>query len=176
MCGENALENCSILTKIFSTALNYKNISWNRIKIWFNLWHWDWVKFCTYIMEKIRLIRFTKVLRQSKSSFCGNSNVFNSHMVFSKIYVKSTAGWPVKRKLISRNFPIKLCTVYSTNYRNYPSHFFRKKFVKAMVLLKKLLNSWFDEIFSVWQNFSFFHIYCALLWWKNFVKSIPMYM
>ena len=35
-------------------------------------------------------------------------------------------------------------------YRNLPScFFFGKKFVKATVLLKKLLNSWFDEkIFS----------------------------
>ena len=39
-------------------------------------------------------------------------------------------------------------------------HIFRKKFVKAMVLLKKLLNSWFDEIF--WFQLSFE---------KYFVKS-----
>ena len=29
-CGDNALENCIILT-----ALNHRNISWNQIKIWF---------------------------------------------------------------------------------------------------------------------------------------------
>ena len=34
-----------------------------------------------------------------------------------------------------------------------------RKFVKAMHLLKKSLNSWFDEIFFRWVrvNFSFFH-------------------
>ena len=33
------------------------------------------------------------------------------------------------------------------NYRNSLSHFFGKNFVKVTVLLQKLLNSWFDEIF-----------------------------
>ena len=42
------------------------------------------------------------------------------------------------------------------NYGNLLSRIFGKNFVKAMVLLKKLLNSWFDESFvSVRENFSF---------------------
>ena len=36
------------------------------------------------------------------------------------------------------------------------SHFFRKNFVKAMVLLKKLLNSWFDEFFFSEREFRVF--------------------
>ena len=34
------------------------------------------------------------------------------------------------------------------------SHTFFQNFVKATFLLKKLLNSWFDEFFSVRHNFS----------------------
>ena len=38
------------------------------------------------------------------------------------------------------------------------SHFFGKNFVKVTVLLKKLLDSWFDEFFfPVRENFSFFY-------------------
>ena len=40
------------------------------------------------------------------------------------------------------------------------SHFFRKNFVKALVLLKKLLNRWFDEIFFQWERFSRFFTLC----------------
>ena len=66
------------------------------------------------------------------------------------------------------------------NCRNSLSHFFRKNFVKSMVLLKKSLNSWFDEIFYQWERISRF----STLWIpqcgngrnslslkKNFVKS-----
>ena len=49
---------------------------------------------------------------------------------------------------------VKFCTqsveIYDTqcgNYRNLLSHFFGKNFVKPTFLLKKLLKSWFDEIF-----------------------------
>ena len=37
------------------------------------------------------------------------------------------------------------------------SHIFDKNFVKSTFLLKKLLKSWFHEIFLVRENFSFFH-------------------
>ena len=43
------------------------------------------------------------------------------------------------------------------NLREFSSHFFRKNFVKAMVLLKKLLNIWFDEyFFSIERKFLVF--------------------
>ena len=38
------------------------------------------------------------------------------------------------------------------NCRNSLSHFFRKNFVKLMVLVIKLLNSWFDEIYFQWTR------------------------
>ena len=37
------------------------------------------------------------------------------------------------------------------NYGNLLSHFFDKNFVKVTFLLKKILKSWFDEIFYGWQ-------------------------
>ena len=43
------------------------------------------------------------------------------------------------------------------------THFWQKNFVKVMVLLKKVLNSWFDEIFLVRVNFSFFHTISTLI-------------
>ena len=56
------------------------------------------------------------------------------------------------------------------------SHFFRKKFVKVTVLLKKLLNSWFDEIFvsvRVFFFFSFFHtVPFTLLKLRNFTATV----
>ena len=52
------------------------------------------------------------------------------------------------------------------NCRNCLSHFFRKNFVKAMVLRKKLLNNWFDEIFFSEREFLVFPQYVVCLWWK----------
>ena len=46
------------------------------------------------------------------------------------------------------------------NYRNLVSHFFGKNFVKA-ILLKKLLKSWFDEIFRGDQIFHFSTLLCS---------------
>ena len=43
------------------------------------------------------------------------------------------------------------------NYGNILSHIFGKNFVKVTALLKEILNSWFDEFFSVRVNSSFFH-------------------
>ena len=40
------------------------------------------------------------------------------------------------------------------------SHFFHKNFVKATVLLKKLLKSWFDEIFLRWEWIFHFSTLC----------------
>ena len=54
---------------------------------------------------------------------------------------------------------------------------FRKNFVKAMILLKRLLNSWFDVIFSVRENFSFIH---TMWFWymcaSEFTKKITLFL
>ena len=62
------------------------------------------------------------------------------------------------------------------NCRNSLSHFFRKNFVKTMVLLKKWLNSWFDEIFFQWERISRFstvesnsHYIKAKIPWNQFL-------
>ena len=58
------------------------------------------------------------------------------------------------------------------NCRNSLSHFFRKNFVKAIVLPMKLLKCWFEDIFSVRENFTFFHtVLLSLSFEKYFVKS-----
>ena len=56
-------------------------------------------------------------------------------------------------------------------FGNLLSHFFDKKFVKATFLWKKLLKSWFHEIFFRWVNFSFFP-HCVL---RMFVCHVVLY-
>ena len=76
--------------------------------------------------------------------------------------------------LLSRNSCGKSVRAHCCrNCRNFLSHFFRKNFVKAMVLLKKLLNSWFDEIFFRESKFIILpHCgnYSCTLFDKNFMK------
>ena len=62
------------------------------------------------------------------------------------------------------------------NYANSLSRIFGENFVKITVLLNKLLNSWFDEIFLWWERISRFStVNCLLLRTlqskKYFVKS-----
>ena len=91
-----------------------------------------------------------------------------------EFYVKLATWVPTfVTMLISRNLS-KNCAskfphgVFSSwakcgNCRNSLSLFFRKNFVKTMVLQKKSLNSWFDEIFFQWERISRF----STLWWGN---------
>ena len=59
-------------------------------------------------------------------------------------------------EIVSRNFPypilqsMEITERQCENYGDSLSNFLKKNFVKATVLLKKLLNSWFDESFSRW--------------------------
>ena len=48
------------------------------------------------------------------------------------------------------------------NLGNSLSHSFDKNFVKVMVLLNKLLKSWFDEIFFRWEKISCFSTQCTM--------------
>ena len=73
-----------------------------------------------------------------------------------KYFVKPTSCC-----MISRNLRLMICNVRASqcgNYENSLSRIFDKNFVKSTVLLKKLLKSWFHEIFfSVREHVSFFH-------------------
>ena len=56
------------------------------------------------------------------------------------------------------------------NYGNSLSQIFDKNYVKAMVLLKKLLNSWFDEFFFQWEITEIHsHRYLRKISWKQWV-------
>ena len=48
------------------------------------------------------------------------------------------------------------------NYRNSLSRLFNKNFVKATILLKKILKSWFHGIFFQWERISRFSTLCTL--------------
>ena len=53
------------------------------------------------------------------------------------------------------------------------SHFFRKNFVKATVLLKKLLNSWFDEKkFSSSEREFLVFLHCVTVNFRNFQTTV----
>ena len=57
--------------------------------------------------------------------------------------------------LSSRNiYQVKKCG----NYGNSLSHFFDKNFVKVTFLLKKMLKSWFDEIFYAEAAEAIYHL------------------
>ena len=57
-----------------------------------------------------------------------------------------------------------VCTQYE-NCCNLVSHIFRKNLVKVTFLLKKLLNSWFDEMFVFrWEQISVISTVCTTLW------------
>ena len=76
-----------------------------------------------------------------------------------------TWSWKKVKKFVKSNL---LCITQCGNYANLLSHIFGKSFVKITVLLKKLLNSCFDEIlFLVRENFSFFHF----IFWQKFHES-----
>ena len=76
-----------------------------------------------------------------------------AHMVFIYFSVKSNHILNYTCKI----FSIYVCTSQYGNYGNLLSLFFGKNFVKVTFLLKKLLKSWFDEIFLVTVNFCYFH-------------------
>ena len=61
-----------------------------------------------------------------------------------QFHVKNSANWRVTQ---------------CGNYGNLLSRIFSKDFVKVTVLLKKLLKSWFDEIFFGEGEVSFSHIH-----------------
>ena len=55
-------------------------------------------------------------------------------------------------------------TAQCGNYGNSLSHIFGKNFVKVTVLLNKLLNKWFDEIFFQWELISVISTMCCGNW------------
>ena len=107
-----------------------------------------------------KTIVFTKFLRK----MCEREFLQFPHCASrSKISVKSTSL--VQSLIWRKNINFSFFHSYSSqcgNCRNSLSHFFRKNFVKAMVLLKKLLNSWFDDFFFQWERISRFFTLCSL--------------
>ena len=74
----------------------------------------------------------------------------------------------MKRRKITWKIVQEITHAQCGNYGNSLSPIFGKNFVKAAVLLKKLLNNWFDEIFFKWERISHFstlwhcrHYYCG---------------
>ena len=105
------------------------NITWNQ---------------CSLIKEEIHSLitpLFQQKLRETNAQ-CGKTRILTSGFTtFLQKLREINAVW------------ITQCG----NCRNSFSHFFRKNFVKAMDLLKKLLNSWFDDFFfsDLRENLSF---------------------
>ena len=89
--------------------------------------------------------------------FCEYNYVckFNNHEKFRGINViPNICNYTILILLIWRKFSFSertVCSAQCGNFRNSLSRIFGKKFVKATVLLKKLLKRWFDEIFFQWE-------------------------
>ena len=85
-------------------------------------------------------------------------------LIFSKdLYCKLI--W--RKKLHgSEFFVLPQHTKCGNYYGNSLSRIFGKNFVKVMVLLSKLLKSWFDKIFLWWERISHF----STLWRENNFK------
>ena len=91
---------------------------------------------CSYMMNVVHIL-----LWAIGSSICGkNENTLSLVVLDSRLLHKKNA-------LMSRNFCEKWKKTQCGKNRNLLSLFSDKNFVKVTFLLKKLLNSWFDEIF-----------------------------
>ena len=77
---------------------------------------------------------------------CEKTRKFAAMQIFFR-QINFELSYVFRKKLLSRNFCEKMVAVKSRNFHNVLSHFFGKNFVKVTDFLKKILNSWFDEIF-----------------------------
>ena len=101
--------------------------------------------------------KFTFHNNVEKWKICSHRKNISSNQLFGDFFSKNVAFTKFLPKKCEREYP--QCSVEKT--RNCLSHFFDKNFVKVTVLLKKLWNSWFDEIFS--DNSKFF-IFLTVMW------------
>ena len=77
---------------------------------------------------------------------------FSSNQLLTKfLLIFVNKQWGAVRVIFFRNF-YNVHTTQCGNCNNSLSHCFRKTFVKAMVLIKKLLKSWLNEIFFQWRD------------------------
>ena len=113
----------------------------------FKVFSWNWLPFASDFMGKF----YWKVFV--------NSNILHDNARFVK--------------LVKRNMQDREMSSQGGNYGNLLSHILCKNFVKVTVLLKKLLNSWFDEFFfSESKSISVFFPQCAQSMWKNKKKFL----
>ena len=137
-------------------------------------------------MMEIHLIKYTGKLRkpliEKNSSNLSISNFFFEnveyfHEIFAKKYEKTHTINFVKMtflhihvKLLNNWFDEKnsktstcsaVCKVWKLQRKNSLSHFFRKNFLKAIFLLKKLPKNWFDENFFQWERIYRFSTLCC---------------
>ena len=130
------------------------------------------------------------------NTVCKFQNLLSSPKIISSNHLCTYFFMYVVKTLLSRNFcqnfrnyvPHTVCSAQCGNCRNSLSHFYRKNFVKAMVLLKKLQKSWFDEIFFSEREFlcGFYEIceitynlhllICTNLHFSVFISNLNFYM
>ena len=108
---------------------------------------WKFYQFLCYHLLMLplceRLIHIHSVVKWKNSQ---QKNI-SSNQLFSIFFSKT---------FVSRNFCQKRVGAQCGNFANFLSYIFDKNFVKAPFLLKKLLKSWFHEIFFQWETISRF--------------------
>ena len=113
-----------------------------------------------------------KMQKFSLSPQCGNLGNFPPLREISLQYnslVKKLVWRNFCKKIVGEN--LQISTSRCGNYGNSLSRIFGKNFVKATVLLKRLLKSWFDKIFLWWERISRFSTLCTLCSHTFFTKN-----
>ena len=144
-------------TPITTTTLGGKN---KEAKMLLYMFRNSWMKkFYAWISFKVSLVNLQsahsqeelpKNDRKPSIAHCGNCRNLFSQFV-AKIQLNFTIFF-FKWAWISSLSISTQCG----NYENLLPHIFGKNFVKVIVLLKKSLNSWFDEIFFSERKFFIF--------------------
>jgi len=103
-----------------------------------------------YVVQKFRKLHTVLWVQFGKRifmllKFCVKSSLANFEF-------KKLSMWFHVKSYVAERF----LNIQCGNYKNSLSRIFGKNFVKVTVLLKKLLNKWFDEIFFRWERISHF--------------------
>ena len=112
--------------------------------------------------QKLGKIEAVKVFTVKMECLLGSCNV-RRFCVYLVVLCRSFWFHEKTFKIVKIDIDMtaRLCSAQCGNCRNSLSHSFDKTFVKSTVLLKKLLKSWFDEIFFQWERISHFSTLCV---------------
>ena len=144
----------------FQKKIVFPQCTVERRKSQYHLWNISWnqliVEFCSYLVKTLisrvfcwktmwKLRKFT-LHTVEKREIISHQIFFSSNQVSSNLFSKAVSTFT--------EFLPKMHERESRNFHTVPSFtHFRQKLCESNTLLKKLLNSWFDEFFSGERKF-----------------------